>query len=115
MHPRNYWEAEGNRPLVEIGSSQGACSEVCPVKIPLHDLLLLNRKRSVENNLGTFSWNAGMKAYELAFKKRKNLDIVNGSVKNVMLRFNTNALGTEKEFPQFAKQSFSKKRKLNLK
>lgn len=92
----------------------GACSEVCPVKIPLHDLLLLNRKRSVENNLGTFSWNVGMKAYELAFEKRKNLDRVNGSVKNLMLKFNANALGKEKEFPEFAKQSFSKRRKLNL-
>ena len=93
----------------------GACSEVCPVKIPLHDLLLLNRKKSVEKNLGTFSWNAGMKAYEWAFKKRKNLDFVNGTLKNQLVKTNKNIFGKEKEFPLFAKKSFSETWKLNLK
>ena len=93
----------------------GACTEVCPVKIPLHDLLLLNRKKSVEQNLGTFEWNMGMKAYEWAFKNRKNLDLVGGSLKNTMLKLNKDALGNQKEFPQFAKNSFSKTWKLNLK
>ncbi len=93
----------------------GACTEVCPVKIPLHDLLLLNRKKSVEQNLGNFGWNMGMKAYEWAFKKRKNIDIVGGTVKNTFLKTNKNALGNKKEFPQFAKNSFSKTWKFNLK
>lgn len=93
----------------------GACSEVCPVKIPLHDLLLLNRKKSVEQNLGSFGWNAGMKAYELAFKNRKILDMVNGTFKNKLLKANKNLLGNQKEFPEFAKNSFSKSWKLNLK
>ena len=92
----------------------GACTEVCPVKIPLHDLLLLNRKKSVEQNLGTFNWNTGMKAYSWAFKKRKNIDIVNGTFKNTMLKANKNVLGNKKEFPEFAKKSFSKTWKLNL-
>lgn len=93
----------------------GACSDVCPVKIPLHDLLLLNRKRSVEQNQGSFAWNTGMKAYEWAFKKRKNLDFVGGKVKNTMVKTNRNILGKEKEFPTFANHSYSKKTKLNLK
>jgi L-lactate dehydrogenase complex protein LldF len=93
----------------------GACTEVCPVKIPLHDLLLLNRKISVEQNQGTFGWNAGMKAYEWAFKSRKNLDLVSGTFKKQLVKANKNILGTEKEFPVFAKKSFSKTWKLNLK
>jgi L-lactate dehydrogenase complex protein LldF len=93
----------------------GACSEVCPVKIPLHNLLLLNRKKSVEQNQSSFGWNAGMKAYEWAFEKRKNLDIVNGGAKNKLAKINTDVLGKEKEFPVFAKNSFSKSWKLNLK
>lgn len=93
----------------------GACSEVCPVKIPLHDLLLLNRKKGVEQNLEKVSWNAGMKAYEWAFKKRKNLDMVNGKIKNTLVKANKNILGEEKEFPAFAENSFSKNWKLNLK
>lgn len=86
----------------------GACTEVCPVKIPLHDLLLLNRKKSVEDNLSGLSWNVGMKAYEWAFKKRGNLDVVNGKVKNSLTKVNKNALGKEKKIPVFAKESFSK-------
>jgi L-lactate dehydrogenase complex protein LldF len=93
----------------------GACTEVCPVKIPLHDLLLLNRKKSVEQNLGTFGWNAGMKAYEWAFKRRKNLDMVDGKFKNILLKANKNVLGIEKQFPKFSKNSFSTTWKLNLK
>lgn len=93
----------------------GACSEVCPVKIPLHELLLLNRKKSIENNQSTFLWNAGMKAYEWAFKKRKNVDLVNGTVKNKVLKANKNILGSQKEFPELAKNSFSKTWKSNLK
>lgn len=93
----------------------GACSEVCPVKIPLHDLLLLNRKISVEQNLGTLGWNTGMKAYEWAFKKRRNLDFVSGDLKNQLAKTNKKVLGAEKEFPVFAKNSFSKTWKLNLK
>ena len=86
----------------------GACTDVCPVKVPLHDLLLLNRKIAVDENHGTLAWNKGMKAYEWAFKKRKNLDRVNGKVKNTLLKANKNVLGKQKKFPAFAEQSYSK-------
>lgn len=93
----------------------GACSEVCPVKIPLHDLLLLNRKKGIEEKQGELGWNIGMNAYEWAFKKRSNLDFVSGNVKNNLVKINKNVLGKKKEFPSFAKNSFSKNWKLNLK
>ncbi len=91
----------------------GACTEVCPVKIPLHDLLLLNRKKSVEQNLEPTTWNSGMKAYEWAFKKRKNLDRVNGIVKNMTVKFSNHVIGKDKKLPAFAKQSFSQQHKSN--
>lgn len=93
----------------------GACSEVCPVKIPLHELLLLNRKKAMDNKHGDFSWNMGMKAYEWAFSKRKNLDIVQGKTKNRLAGYNKNILGKEKDLPEFSTKSFSKNWKLNLK
>ncbi|MCY1721890.1 lactate utilization protein B [Prolixibacteraceae bacterium Z1-6] len=93
----------------------GACTDVCPVKIPLHNLLLQNRRKSVQQNNGSFGWNAGMKAYEWAFKKRKNLDKVNGKVKNTLAKVNKNVLGKEKEFPAFSEYSYSKQKKLNIK
>jgi L-lactate dehydrogenase complex protein LldF len=91
----------------------GACTEVCPVKIPLHRLLLLNRKKYVEQKNEKLSWNAGMKAYAYAFKKRRHLDAVNGKIKNTALKLNKNILGKQKEFPLIADKSFSKIRKLN--
>lgn len=93
----------------------GACTEVCPVKIPLHHLLLLNRRKYVAENYDSWSWNAGMKAFEYAFKKRKRLDAVNGFLKNTLVKINPGILGKEKEFPIFAQHSFSKIRKSNLK
>jgi len=93
----------------------GACTEVCPVKIPLHNLLLMNRKKSVEQNHGSFGWNAGMKAFVWTFKKRANLDLVNGRVKNKLAKSKKYILGPQKELPGFAEKSFSEIWKSNLK
>ena len=93
----------------------GACTEVCPVKVPLHEMLLLNRKKGVDKNLEDFRWNAGMKAYEWAFNKRKNLDLIKGKTKNRLVNINKNILGKGKDFPSFAQNSYSSKWKSNLK
>lgn len=43
----------------------GACTEACPVKIPLHDLLIKHRRRIVEvEKRSPFFWNASMKGFE---------------------------------------------------
>lgn len=85
----------------------GKCTEVCPVKIPLHNLLLFNRRDAVEQGSGSFVWNQGMKAYEFAFKKRSRLDAVGGKTKNVLAGLGKNALGDQKQTPHFADKSFS--------
>ncbi len=89
----------------------GACTEACPVKIPLHDLLLLNRRKSVEQRLEPIFWNMGMKGYEWAFKKRNNLDMVGGKTKNILLKLSSQILGPDKKVPRVAAKSFSKNRK----
>ena len=101
--------------LSQASTICGACSEVCPVKIPLHYLLLLNRKKSVEKGNGTFSWNLGMKVWEKAYGKRTYMDAVNGRFKNKLAKLNQNILGDQKQLPPFANQSFSKiwKSKIN--
>ncbi|MFY9152222.1 MAG: lactate utilization protein B [Prolixibacteraceae bacterium] len=86
----------------------GKCTEVCPVKIPLHHLLLVNRRDAVRAGAGGFIWNQGMKAYEFAFSKRSRLDLLGGKTKNVFASFNPNALGEKKQIPNLANQSFSK-------
>lgn len=86
----------------------GACTAVCPVRIPLHDLLLLNRKKGVEENHTNTAWSVGMKAYGWAFKKRQRLDLIGGKGKNRLMKLNPDILGKEKEFPTFNRNSFSK-------
>jgi len=86
----------------------GKCTEVCPVKIPLHHMLLINRRDAVKAGYGGFTWNQGMKAYEYAFSKRSRLDLVNGKIKNTFALLGSNALGEQKQIPKLADQSFSK-------
>ncbi|MDX9883359.1 MAG: lactate utilization protein B [Prolixibacteraceae bacterium] len=85
----------------------GKCTETCPVKIPLHNQLLLNRRDAVENG-GDFLWNNGIKAFAYTFSKRKRLDAVDGKMKNAALLLAKNVLGPGKSMPKVAERSFSK-------
>ena len=86
----------------------GKCTEVCPVKIPLHHMLLINRRDAVRAGSGGFIWNSGMKGYEFAFSKRSRLDFLGGNSKNIFTLLGANALGKKKQLPKMADQSFSK-------
>ena len=86
----------------------GKCTEVCPVKILLHHMLLINRRDAVRAGAGGFVWNSGMKGYEFVFSKRSRLDLLGGKTKNTFALLNSNALGNKKQLPQLADQSFSK-------
>jgi len=86
----------------------GKCTEICPVKIPLHHMLLINRRDAVREGDGGFLWNQGMKAYEYAFAKRSRLDLVGGKIKNTFAHLSADALGDKKQIPKMADNSFSK-------
>ena len=86
----------------------GKCTEVCPVKIPLHHMLLVNRRDAVRAGAGGFIWNSGMKGFEFAFSKRSRLDLMGGKTKNMFALLGANALGDKKQIPKLADQSFSK-------
>ena len=60
----------------------GNCTEVCAVKINLHELLLDNRKESVEEGHTTFTERMAWKAWKLASIKRSLMNIGNGPLKN---------------------------------
>lgn len=86
----------------------GKCTEVCPVKIPLHHMLLINRRDAVKAGAGGFMWNQGMKAYAYAFSKRSRLDLLGGKTKNMFALLGANAMGEKKQIPPMAEKSFSK-------
>jgi len=86
----------------------GKCTEICPVKIPLHHMLLINRRDAVRAGAGGFSWNQGMKVYEYTLSNRKRLDLLGGKTKNTFALLGANILGDKKQLPKLADQSFSK-------
>ena len=60
----------------------GACTEVCPMKINLHELLLENRRESVEEGLAAFSEKVAWKIWKIASLKRGLMNMGNGELKN---------------------------------
>ena len=60
----------------------GNCTEVCAVKINLHELLLDNRKESVQEGLAPFSERMAWKMWKIASLKRGLMNMGNGNLKN---------------------------------
>ncbi|MEA4935187.1 MAG: LutB/LldF family L-lactate oxidation iron-sulfur protein [Paludibacter sp.] len=90
----------------------GKCVEVCPVKIPLTDILLSNRRKSVEQGLRPISEKLMMKGFRMITANRGTLDLASGNLKNfVTLPLNYTAWGPKRVMPKFAKQSFSQQYK----
>jgi len=87
----------------------GRCTEVCPVKIPIHELLLLSRYDSVKSGYYTFFEKASMKGSTKALSSRKLLDLTGGKTKNFGSRLVVEKLwGPRRELPKFSDKSFSK-------
>ena len=72
---------EENKHLSFASSLCGACTEVCPVKINLHELLLVNRKESVEQGMTIFSEKMAWKIWKAASLKRGMMNMGNGGLK----------------------------------
>ncbi|MEO6820310.1 MAG: LutB/LldF family L-lactate oxidation iron-sulfur protein [Ginsengibacter sp.] len=60
----------------------GACTETCPVKISIHQLLLANRHASVEEGMTTFSEKMAWKTWKVASLKRSLMNIGSGRLKS---------------------------------
>jgi len=90
----------------------GKCVEVCPVKIPLTDILLANRRKTVEQNLRPSTEKLIMKGFKLMSTKRIGFDFFPSILKNAgTYPFNFVGWGPKRSMPKFAKQSFSQQYK----
>ncbi|MBI3883065.1 MAG: lactate utilization protein [Sphingobacteriales bacterium] len=63
----------------------GNCTEVCAVKINLHELLLDNRHESVEEGLVSFSEKTAWKLWKVASLKRGLMNMGGGNLKNKLV------------------------------
>ncbi|HDO27750.1 MAG TPA: iron-sulfur cluster-binding protein [Bacteroidetes bacterium] len=86
----------------------GKCTTVCPVKIPLHELLLVNRDYAVRNGATSFLEKQGMKMATKALGSRTMMDMAKGKTKYTFAKmFGSKAWGPRREFPHIAEKSFS--------
>lgn len=94
----------------------GNCTEVCAVKINLHELLLDNRKESVQEGHTTFSERAAWKLWKLASMNRTLMNAGTGPLKNKIVnglfkdwnRHRSDLNFSKKTFNQLWKEKFKK-------
>ncbi len=86
----------------------GKCTTVCPVKIPIHELLLINRNYSVNHKHYTFFEKQTIKISTRVLKSRKMLDLLSGNTKNKAMNIvMKKQWGPRRELPKMAPRSFN--------
>lgn len=86
----------------------GSCTEVCPVKIPLHELLLHNRQLSVTSGYASKMEKIAQKGASYAMTRRSVMDATKGGLKNTFMKtFFKKAWGPRRDLPQIAERSFA--------
>ncbi len=86
----------------------GKCTEVCPVKIDIHKMLLLNRRDAVNEHLTATKEEWGWSGWKKGMLNRKFMDFFSGGVKNFLLKLLfKNTWGHLREMPTIAPKSFS--------
>nr|WP_121270652.1 LutB/LldF family L-lactate oxidation iron-sulfur protein [Pedobacter schmidteae] len=87
----------------------GKCSEVCPAKIDIHKMLLLNRRDAATNHENKKTEEIGWKIWKTGMLKRSRMDSFGGKFKNFLLRFLFKKIwGKYREMPEVAPKSFAK-------
>ncbi|MEI7983665.1 MAG: lactate utilization protein B [Bacteroidota bacterium] len=85
----------------------GKCTEVCPVKIPLHELLLHNRHEAVLKKYTSYSWRTVVKAWKIIMLHRWMIDRPKAGLKNKLInRFGKKMWGPRRTLPKIAQKSF---------
>lgn len=84
------------------------CTDSCPVQIPLHELLLLNRQRKEDRYNASPLWKIGTRIFTHVMKDRKKMDFSGGKMKNKFLNLTPGFWGKYRKPPVFALKSFNK-------
>jgi L-lactate dehydrogenase complex protein LldF len=93
--------------LSNASSLCGNCTEVCPMHINLHKLLVLNRKDAVQDGYYKGAEKIGWQVWKQAMLNRSLMNQGGSGIKNFMLRtLFKNTWGKNRELPVIAKKSF---------
>jgi len=85
----------------------GNCTEVCAVKINLHELLLENRKESVDEGLVTFSEKTAWKLWKISSLRRSFMNMGNGNLKSTVVNKLFKGWNKERSDLHFSKKTFN--------
>lgn len=87
----------------------GKCSEVCPVKIPLHELLLKNRSEAVESGYLPMEWKTILYGWKKVMMNRWIVDFFSAGIKNrILYKTVKKQWGEKRELPEIKSKSFNK-------
>lgn len=86
----------------------GKCTEVCPVKIDIHNMLLLNRRDAVKENIVSLPEKWGWAIGKRGLMSRKLMDFFGGKTKNTLMGWLfTKTWAKRRNLPHVAEKSFS--------
>lgn len=87
----------------------GKCTEVCPVKIDIHKMLLLNRRDAATNHENTKVEEIGWNLWKKGMQKRSLMDMLGGKFKGFLMKqFFKKSWGKYRAMPEIAPKSFAK-------
>ncbi|KAA9041844.1 iron-sulfur cluster-binding protein [Ginsengibacter hankyongi] len=93
----------------------GNCTEVCAVKINLHELLLENRKESVDEGLAGFPEKTAWKLWRISSLRRGFMNMGNGNLKSTVVNKLFKGWNKERSDLHFSKKTFNEMWKERLK
>ncbi|HEV7783093.1 MAG TPA: LutB/LldF family L-lactate oxidation iron-sulfur protein [Chitinophagaceae bacterium] len=85
----------------------GNCTEVCAVKINLHELLLENRKEAVEEGHASFGEKMAWKMWRMGMLRRKWMNMVGGGTKSWVVNSIVKGWKEHRGKMEFPKKSFN--------
>lgn len=110
----NLQQMDSYKHLSYASSLCGNCTEVCAVKINLHELLLKNREESVKQGYSNFAERAAWRLWKMASLNRKMMNLGSGNFKNKVVnklfvgwnKHRSNLDFSQKTFNQLWKERF---------
>lgn len=86
----------------------GNCTEVCPVHIKLHEMLLINRHEAVDKHHASGSEKMAWFLWKRISLSRKMMNMASGKTKNkAMTKMFSKTWGSHRKMPDFAPKSFN--------
>jgi len=93
--------------LSHASSLCGNCTEVCPMRINLHELLLENRHLANTMNLTSYTEKMLWKIWRISMLKRSLLNRANGNMKSAMLKLFGSKWSKQRSHLLFPQKSFN--------